>query len=189
MTQPVWPAYAVPAVPPSALTSRREFSTRDSVNARQFEHWQTDGKYLVSDRPDVGKQRPFQDFQPINSRTTDRNYRNQPRYDVLSPGLAHGSQLTAASDAAGAELSGNPYFEKYDAAYDNRNAVRELRSAVYEDKSDEGIRESSRLLRRNFDTRWIAPAEIDKLTETRMVLRPSMDDIRKIYTPSLRSGT
>lgn len=172
MTQPVWPAYAVPAVPPSALTSRREFSTRDSVNARQFEHWQTDGKYLVSDRPDVGKQRPFQDFQPINSRTTDRNYRNQPRYD-----------------AAGAELGGNPYFQKYDAAYDNRNAVRELRSAVYEDKSDEGIRESSRLLRRNFDTRWIAPAEIDKLTETRMVLRPSMDDIRKIYTPSLRSGT
>lgn len=172
MTQPVWPAYAVPAVPPSALTSRREFSTRDSVNARQFEHWQTDGKYLVSDRPDVGKQRPFQDFQPINSRTTDRNYRNQPRYLANDPKI----------------LGGNPYFEKYDSAYDNRNAVRELRSVVYEDKSDEGTRESSRLLRRNFDTRWIAPAEIDKLTETRMVLRPSMDDIRKIYTPSLRSG-
>jgi hypothetical protein len=176
MTQPVWPAYPVPAVPPSALTSRREFSTRDSVNARQFEHWQTDGKYLVGDRPDTNKQRPFQDFQPINSRTTDRNYRNQPRYDATA---------TSAGDAIGT----NPYFQKYDAAYDNRNAVREVRSAIYEDKTDEGLRESSRLLRRNFDTRWLAPAELDKLTETRMVLRPSMDDIRKIYTPALQGGS
>lgn len=176
MTQPVWPAYVVPAVPPSALTSRREFSTRDSVNARQFEHWQTDSKYLVSDRPDTNTQRPFQDFQPINSRTTDRNYRNQPRYD-------------ATATSTGDPIGTNPYFQKYDAAYDNRNAVREVRSAIYEDKSDEGLRESSRLLRRNFDTRWLAPAELDTLTETRMVLRPSMDDIRKIYNPALQGGS
>lgn len=167
MTQPAWPLYAVPDVPypEMVIRSRREISTRDTVNARNFEQWQTTAKYLASDRPDLNKQRPFQDFSPISSRMNERNYTSQPRYDTSSA----------------SNLSQNKYFDKYDPSYDNRNAVRELQSVVYEDKSGEGIQQSQLLLRRNFDSRWTNGAEIDKITQARLVLRPSMDDIRKIY--------
>jgi hypothetical protein len=166
MTQPVYPIYRVPEVPypDMVIRSRREASTRDTVNARNFEHWQTDGRYLAQDRPDLASQRPFQDFSPINSRMSDRSYRVQPRFDT-----------------DGHKMGQNTYFDKYDTAYDNRNAVRELQAVVYEDKNNEGIRESSKLLKRNFDSRWITPTEMEKITQTRLVLRPSMDDIRKVY--------
>jgi len=173
MTQPVYPIYKVPDVPypEMVIRSRREASTRDTVNARNFEHWQTDGKYLVQDRPDLAAQRPFQDFSPINSRMTDRSYRTQPRFD-----------------AEGHKFGQNQYFDKYDASYDNRNAVRELQAVVYEDKIEEGIRESSKLLRRNFDSRWLATEELDKITQTRLVLRPSVDDIMKGYHKGVLKG-
>jgi hypothetical protein len=105
MTQPVFPIYRVPEVPYPELVikSRREVNTRDTVNARNFEHWQTNGKYLVQDRPDLNKQTPFQDFLPISSRMNERNYANQPRYDATGP-----------------KLGNNIYFDKYDVAYDNR---------------------------------------------------------------------
>ena len=166
MTQPVFPIYRVPEVPYPELVikSRREVNTRDSVNARNFEHWQTSGKYLVSDRPDLDKQTPFQDFLPISSRMNQNVYMNQPRYDATGP-----------------KLSNNVYFDKYDAVYDNRNAVRELQAVVYEDKTGEGIRESSKLLRRNFDSRFMPSEDLEKITQARLVLRPSLDDIRKIY--------
>jgi hypothetical protein len=166
MTQPVFPIYRVPEVPYPELVikSRREVNTRDTVNARNFEHWQTDGKYLVQDRPDLSKQTAFQDFLPISSRMNERNYTNQPRYEATGP-----------------KLGNNIYFDKYDVAYDNRNAVRELQAVVYEDKIGEGIRESSKLLRRNFDSRFMPSEDLDKITQARLVLRPSLDDIRKIY--------
>ena len=171
MTQPAWPIYAVPDVPypEMVIRSRRELSTRDTANARNFEIWQTTPKYLANDRPDLNQQRPFQDFAPISSRMNERNYTNQPRYDADS----------AVADSK--NLSQNAYFNKYDPSYDNRNAVRELQSVVYEDKSGEGIPQSQHLLRRNFDNRWISGVEIDKITQARLILRPSMDDIRKIY--------
>lgn len=171
MTQPVWPIYAVPEVPypEMVIRSRREASTRDTANARNFELWQTTPKYLASDRPDLNKQRPFQDFAPISSRMNERNYTSQPRYDAT----------TAVAD--GHTLGQNAYFDKYDPSYDNRNAIRELQSVVYEDKSGEGIQQSQHLLRRNFDNRWMGGSEIDKITQARLILRPSMDDIRKIY--------
>lgn len=186
MTQPVFPIYKVPEVPYPELVikSRREVNTRDSVNARNFEHWQTSGKYLVNDRisnaslrnslgaeisslhsrPDLDKQTPFQDFLPISSRMNQNVYMNQPRYDATGP-----------------KLSNNVYFDKYDAVYDNRNAVRELQAVVYEDKSGEAIRESQKLLRRNFDSRFMPSEDLEKITQARLVLRPSLDDIRKIY--------
>jgi hypothetical protein len=99
----------------------------------------------------------------------ERNYTSQPRYDADS----------AVVDSK--NLAQNKYFDKYDPSYDNRNAIRELQSVVYEDKSGEGIPQSQHLLRRNFDNRWMSGAEIDKITQARLILRPSMDDIRKIY--------
>ena len=122
MAQPVYPINTVHVLPPiqMSLRSRREASTRDTVNARHYELWQTDGKYGIQNRADVNAQPVFQDFQPINSRFSDRNYKTQPRFDE-----------TASQGGM------NSYFNKYDSASDSRNTVRELQSVVYEDK-DEG---------------------------------------------------
>lgn len=144
--------------------SRAEISTRDTVNARQFEHWQTDGKAMTNNRPDMNAQAPFNDQLPINSRFVERKYSSQVRFD-----------------ADGHRLGMNPYFEKYDPTYDSRNAVRELQAAVYEDKNIEGIRESGRLLQRFFDNRWMTEAEQKATVEASISMRPLRDDYSKMY--------
>ena len=124
MAQPVFPLHTVHLLPPQqmSLRSRREVSTRDAANARNYELWQTDGKYGIQNRPDPNAQAPFFDIQPINSRFVERNYRTQPRFDQ-----------------AGSQGGMNSYFDKYDSASDSRNAIRELQGVVYEDKDMEGI--------------------------------------------------
>jgi hypothetical protein len=77
----------------------------------------------------------------------------------------------------------NPYFEKYDVAYDGTNAVRELRAAVYEDKNMESLRESRRLLERNLDNRWLVNGDAARMSALDRMekLRPTRDDIRMVY--------
>jgi hypothetical protein len=99
--------------------SRREARTRDAVNARMYELWQTDGKYGVYNSPDLRKRAPFNDTLPINSRFIQRSYRVQPRYNEN-----------------GHRLAMNQYFGTYDPVYDSRNAMREIQAVVYEDKLD-----------------------------------------------------
>ena len=108
--------------------SRREIDAVDAINARRFEHWQTDGKYDVYNRPDMNKQAPFYDMMPNNSRMNDKSYRSQPRYD-----------------AAGDKGVQNSYFDKYDGTFDARNMTRELKASVYEDKNTGYLKESSQL--------------------------------------------
>ena len=113
MAQPVFPdnhtisAYNAFPVPEFMARSRREIDTIDAINARQFEHWQTDGKYGVYNRPDMNKQAPFYDMMPNVSRMNDKSYRSQPRYD-----------------ATGAKGVQNSYFDKYDTTFDARNMTR-----------------------------------------------------------------
>jgi hypothetical protein len=166
MTQPIFPLYSTLLLPPQSMSirSRRETSTRDTANARNFELWQTDGKYGVQNRPDPNAQAPFQDFQPINSRFVERTYRAQPRFD-----------------ADGHKFGMNPYFDKYDTSYDSRNSVRELQSVVYEDKDTEGIREARSFMTRSIDHRYIKPADLSQLAAAAMTMRPSRDDIEKDY--------
>jgi hypothetical protein len=144
--------------------TRREVNQTDSINARQFEHWQTDGKYETLNRPDTNKRAPFQDELPNNSRMNDRSYRSQPRFDVE---LEKGGY--------------NPYFDKYDTSFDSRNMTRELRASVYEDKNTGYIKESEHLLRRNFDNRWLNPKVVLEQAKAAEQLRPKMDDIRMYY--------
>ena len=122
-----------------ALRSRKEVNTRDQANALHVELWQTDGPWLQNDRPDIHQPRPFQDMNPINSRTTERNYRQSPQYQGTATGFTQ-----------------NPYFDKYGVANDPLNACRELRATVYEDRTDRGLQESKKLLERRFagTTRW-----------------------------------
>ncbi len=170
MAQPVYPdrhtinAYEAFPLPKFMPRTRRETDPTDAINARQFEHWQTDGKYGTMNRPDINKQAPFYDMLPNSSRTNNKNYRSQPRYDVEAN--------------KGVE---NPYFDKYDTTFDARNMTRELRSSVYEDKNTGYMKESQKLLQRNFDNRWLNPIVAKQQAEVAEELRPKMDDIRLFY--------
>ena len=86
---------------------------------------------------------PYYDMAPQNTRYDARDYKQAQPFV-----------------AGGPDLALNPYFDRYDPVSDPRNAVRELRSAVYEDKGgDKGYEESQKKLRRNFENRWI-PEEL-----------------------------
>jgi hypothetical protein len=140
MTQPVFPIYPVPPVPfpEMVIRSRHDLDTRDAANARNYELWQTDGKHGVYNRPDMNAQAPFQDFLPINSRMIERRYHPQPRF---------------AEDGHRGGM--NPYFDKYDTAYDSRNMVRELQAVVYEDKGFEYLPQSRAIVTRGVEHRWL----------------------------------
>jgi hypothetical protein len=154
------------------IRSRREISTRDAANVRQFEHWQTDAPYLQMDRPDLSGAKVLSDMNPTNSRSLDGKAYKQ------SVGLKAGQD----------SFTQNPYFQGYAPEYDSRNAVRELRSAIYEDRFDKGARESKYLLGRTFTSQWLAPDyveenNLDSLNslEAYESLRPQMDDIAKDF--------
>jgi hypothetical protein len=170
MTQPVFPdrhtisAYEAFPLPKFMPRTRREIVPQDAINALQFEHWQTDGKYGTMNRPDMNKQAPFYDMLPNNSRMNDKSYRSQPRFDIDSH---RGGQ--------------NPYFEKYDTTFDARNMTRELRASVYEDKNTGYLKESEKLMERNFDNKWLNPGVAVEQAKVAFELRPKMDDIRIYY--------
>lgn len=166
MAQPSFPIYPTPSFPNPELCirSRREIDTKDAINARQFEHWQTDGKSDIYNRPDLNSQAPFNDVLPLNSRVNTNNYRSMPRFNEQ-----------------GHKGGNNPYFDKYDTSYDARNMIRELRATVYEDKITGYISESNHLLERNFDNRWFNTSELKNVVETAESLRFKMDDISVVY--------
>ena len=120
------------------LRTRNETASRDQTNSLHVEAWQTEGPWLQNDRPDVRHQAQFQDMNPINSRSTARNYLQNPTY--------------TAGSAMGAKLGQNPYFDKFDVTSDPFNVARELRATVYEEKKDRGLEESRTLLERRFQT-------------------------------------
>ena len=145
------------------IRSRREMNTRDAANIRQFEHWQTDGPSLQTDRPDLSGSRILNDMNPTNSRTLD----SKPYFQNQT--------MKAGQDS----FTQNPYFEGYSPAFDPRNAIREVRSAVFEDRFDRGVKESQRLLGRSFTTAWAIP---DKTAlEAYESLKPRLDTIEKTY--------
>lgn len=154
------------------LRGRREFSTRDSANVRQFEHWQTDAPYLQYDRPDLSGAAILNDMNPTASRSLDsKNYFQNQTY-------------IAGKDS----FVQNPYYNTYAPAYDPRNAVREIRSAVFEDRFDRGLRESKKLLARNFTNPefpadFVQKNRLDSLQAYQQLL-PKFDDISQNYRSS-----
>jgi hypothetical protein len=166
MAQPVFPINTVHLLPPQqmSLRSRREVSTRDAANARNYELWQTDGKYGIQNRPDPNARAPFQDFQPINSRFLEKNYRTEPRFDQTRQ-----------------QGGMNPYFDKYDSASDSRNMVRELQSVVYEDKNTENINNGRTFLSRSMDNHYLNTDQLKALADSVENLKPLRDDYQKNY--------
>jgi hypothetical protein len=151
------------------IRSRREMSTRDAANIRQFEHWQTDGPYLQYDRPDLNGPKILNDMNPIDSRKKDTKQYLQNR------------PMKAGQDS----FSQNPYFEGYAPVFDPRNAIREVRSAIYEDRFDRGLKESKRLLGRNFTNTWepedwVKKQNLDTLNAYEN-LKPQMNEMEKNF--------
>jgi len=154
---------AVP-LPQMVLRTRREISTRDAVNARQFEHWQTDAPFDQTNRPDVNGEPAHLDMNPVASRNT------------ASGPYRQNATMTAGTDG----FTQNAYFENYSPAHDSRNAIRELRSAIFEEKDDRGLVESKRLLTREFQSMWVPASTIIKKNITTLnayeELKPAFDD-------------
>ena len=154
---------AIP-MPQMVLRSRKEVSTRDAVNARQFEHWQTDAPYMDLNRPDKNGEPALLDMNPSASRNS------------ASSAYRQNATLKAGADG----FTQNPYFENYSPADDSRNVIREFRAAVFEDKEDRGIAESKRILTREFQSIWVPQAVIEKKNLTTLhayeELKPAFDN-------------
>jgi hypothetical protein len=151
-----------PRIPPPSmqLRSRKEASSRDAVNARMFEEWQTDAPQT---------REKIQDMNPINTRTSGTDYRQSQPYIPSAP-----------------QMGQNPFFDRYDPSFDPRNAIRELRSAVYENKTGErGIEETKRILERGFVSRWLPEGYVEQNHMDTLMsyekIRPQMDNITKTY--------
>lgn len=56
-------------IPCRSLRSRREVNTRDAVNARHVDQWNTDPPSLVNNRKAADKQAAFDEMMPISTRT------------------------------------------------------------------------------------------------------------------------
>lgn len=119
---------------------------------------------------------PYQDMSPQNTRYDARDYKQAQPYVAGGPDLAY-----------------NPYFDRYDPITDPRNAIRELRSAVYEDKGgDQGYQESQKKLRRHFENRWV-PEEIvtDDLMDTFLrynTVLPNIKSDNKYSSKNIKNG-
>jgi hypothetical protein len=168
---PTFPYAGKVRIPPKQfqLRARIETATRDTVNAKQVEHWQSDTPNYTQYHPKLeksGNQKISESFS-IEKGYSEPNYRIS---NIVYNDMAPMNTRTDARDykqsqpfvAGGPDLEYNPYFDRYDPVRDPRNAVRELRSAVYEDKGTaRGDNESQKMLRRQYENRWVAEELID----------------------------
>ena len=113
----------------------------------------------------------FMDMNPINTRTTDRNYIQNQQY--------------VAGNGESDQLGQNPYFDRFDVVTDPFNVSRELRATVYEEKVDRGLLESKRLLNRTYTTRYVEPDYVAKNSLDTLNsyedLRPRLNTMDKTY--------
>lgn len=114
------------------LLVRKEVFHKDHINAKNYEHWQTDSKTGIYDRIDKNSVPAYMDVAPGTSRTNNKDYRGAPLYNVPGNSAAYTSS----------------YFQGFDVKTDPTNLVRELRSAVFEIKGDRGALESEKLNKR-----------------------------------------
>jgi len=160
-----------PLMPPPQmqLRARREIPTRDSVNARQVEHWRTDVPQPFASRPDMNKQAPFYDMNPVFTRNLDAEAFRQNQLFVVD----------------NEQIQKNPYFQKYDVTSDPRNLARELKSAVVETKTPRSEDESRRLFERGFQHQYVPRPQTDttvsKALEAFEQMRPKLNDMKAFF--------
>ena len=168
-------SYAGPVrIPPPQmqLRVRRETNTYDTINARQFEVWNSSAPVVQGGTivDDVTNMKPvFYDMAPLSSRNDKQDYRQSQPFVATGPSLAM-----------------NPYFDRYDPTRDPRNMIRELRSVVYEEKeADRGLSESKRLSDRGYLSRWMPEGtsleDMKASLDAYEVMRPKVDNIADVY--------
>ena len=155
--------------PQMQLRARREVPTRDSVNARQFEHWRGDYPVPAQNHPDNKKASPFYDMAPVFSRNLDtESFRQNQLFTV-----------------DGSQMEKNPYFQKYDITSDPRNLARELQSAVVETKPMRSEDESKRLFVRGFQHSYVPEQAtgktLDQALEAYDRLKPKLNDMKTVF--------
>jgi hypothetical protein len=158
--------------PTMQLRVRREVNPQDTINARQFESWQTSAPVVqggtIDDTP-TNMKPVFYDMAPLSSRTDKQDYRQSQPFVAKGPSLAM-----------------NPYFDRYDPTRDPRNMIREVRSVVYEEKeADRGLTESKRITDRGYMSRWMPEGsstdDLKASIQAYEVMRPKVDDITQVY--------
>lgn len=168
-------SYAGPTrIPPPTmqLRVRRETDTHDTVNARQFEAWQSSAPVVQGgtiDNSPTNMKPVFYDMAPLSSRNDKQDYRQSQPFVANGPSLAM-----------------NPYFDRYDPTRDPRNMIREVRSVVYEEKeADRGLTESRRLSERGYLSRWMPEGTTAEDMKASLnayeVMRPKVDSIEQVY--------
>ena len=163
--------------------SRREESTRDTINARNIELYQSGPQIQQSFfRPEMSGSAGTGAGTALSPRRDTSFFDQAPLATRVIPPI---SIPAPTFDPAGPKMEGNPYFDQHAASYDPRNVARELRGAVKEDKSDRGVAESQRLVSRGFSGRYVPEgySEVEQLNSLQAfeLLRPKIDDSMKSY--------
>jgi len=163
-------------IPQFTPRSRREDSTRDTINARNIE---------IS-RSSAPVQQGFFRPEPSTAR-----YGPQSRtavYDQAGVSTRYQQPVSLpapAFDPAGPKLVGNAFFDQHAPEFDPRNVSRELRGSVKEDKVDRGIIESQRILSRGFSSRYVPEGFAEKnqydSLQAYELLKPKIDDLTHDY--------
>ena len=158
--------------------SRREENIRDITNVRNLE--------IQRSSPPI--QQGFFRPEPSGSRFTIGPTPRVPHYDQNPMSTRNKGPISTpapAFDPTGPKLVGNVFFEQYAPEYDPRNAVRELRGSVKDDKATRGEVESKRILSRGFSSRYVPEgfAEQQQLNSLDAFesLRPKIDDLTREY--------
>lgn len=178
----VIPTVNVSAVPLPQFypRSRREDNARDVANARNLE--------IQRSAPPIqhGNFRPEPSTPSFKYGIGGKNrvaYNDQTPMSTRNNGPI--SNPAPSFDPAGPKLVGNPFFDQYAPEYDPRNAVRELRGSVKDDKATRGEEESKRILSRGFSSRYVPEgfAEQEQLNSLDAYenLKPRIDDLTRDY--------
>jgi hypothetical protein len=168
------------------LRVRREYASRDAINARAWDNFHATPPTQVSSADLKQAGRPvYMDMNPIACRTKNEIYRAQISY-MPDPPRASGAAsepgvVTAGPKPPPPTFSANPYLQRLDAGGDDeRNIIRELRSAVVEDNRERQIDADKMLAQRQFYDRWLpAKTATDAASlQAYELLRPKTDNWR-----------
>ena len=177
-------------IPPACggLRIRKEPAGRDAINSRSWDFFHATPPTQTSSEDLMRRGVPvYMDVNPINTRTTTTQFRQQPQY-IPDP-VRHEGALGIPSAAAPPTLPrggfyGNEYTQRMDSTgLDSRNMIRELRSAVVEDNRERQIDASRQLAARQFYDRWM-PARVatDAASlQAYELLKPKVDDWRSAW--------
>ena len=177
-------------IPPACggLRIRKEPAGRDAINSRAWDFFHATPPTQTSSDDLMRRGAPvYMDMNPINTRTTTTQFRQQPQY-IPDP-VRHEGALGIPSAAAPPTLPrggfyGNEYTQRMDSTgLDSRNMIRELRSAVVEDNRERQIDASRQLAARQFYDRWM-PARVatDAASlQAYELLKPKVDDWRSVW--------